>query len=63
VAIPPEGIAEAFNYMVEPLFQRISANIEAAKLLMGVRDTLLPRLIGGKLRLPECQEELREMIA
>lgn len=62
VAIPPERIAEAFNYMVEPLFQRISANIEAAKLLMGVRDTLLPRLIGGKLRLPECQEELREMI-
>ncbi len=61
--MPPEGIAEAFSYMVAPLFERISANIEASKLLIGIRDALLPRLISGKLRLPECQEELREMIA
>ncbi|RVU44302.1 restriction endonuclease subunit S [Rubrivivax rivuli] len=63
VAIPSDDIANAFNDLVSPLFQRIYANIATAKLLAEVRDTLLPRLINGKLRLPECKEELREMIA
>lgn len=63
VAIPSDDIANAFNDLVSPLFQRIYANIATAKLLAELRDTLLPRLISGKLRLPGCQEELREMIA
>jgi len=63
VAIPIDGIAAAFNDLVTPMFGRIYANIERARLLAGLRDTLLPRLLSGKLRLPECQEELREMIA
>lgn len=63
VAIPSDDIAEAFNDLVSPLFQRIYANIATAKLLAELRNTLLPRLISGKLRLPECQEKLREMIA
>jgi type I restriction enzyme S subunit len=63
VAIPSDDIAHAFNDLVSPLFQRIYANISTAKLLAELRDDLLPRLISGKLRLPECQEELREMIA
>lgn len=63
VAIPSDGIANAFNDLVNPLFHRIYANIATAKLLAELRDTLLPRLVSGKLRLPECREELREMIA
>ena len=63
VAIPSDDIANAFNDLVSPLFQRIYANIATTKLLAELRDTLLPRLISGKLRLPECEEELREMIA
>lgn len=63
VAMPSDDIADAFNDLVSPLFQRIYANIATAKLLAELRDTLLPRLISGYLRLPECQEELREMIA
>ena len=63
VVIPSEGVTRAFNDLVHPLFQRIYANIATAKVLAALKEALLPRLISGKLRLPECQEELREMIA
>jgi type I restriction enzyme S subunit len=63
IVIPSDGIAEAFNDRVAPLFQRIYANIETAKVLADLRDALHPSLISGKTRLAEFQEELRELIA
>lgn len=39
-------------------FERIYANIETARTLAETRDTLLPRLISGKLRLPEAEAAL-----
>ncbi|TWG94591.1 type I restriction enzyme S subunit [Luteimonas sp. J16] len=55
VVLPPENVAVAFNAMVAPLFERIHANIGTARTLAALRDTLLPRLISGKLRLPEAE--------
>jgi len=45
------------------MFERIHANIESARLLASLRDTLLPRLISGKLRLPEAQEHVEDALA
>lgn len=61
--IPPLNIASAFDAVVAPMFERIHANIDAARSLSDLRDTLLPRLISGKLRLPEAQEQLEDALA
>ena len=57
VVLPPEEVAAAFNGVAYALFERIYANIGAARALSEARDTLLPRLISGKLRLPEAEAE------
>lgn len=63
VVLPDAAIVEAFDCVSRPLFERIYSNIEAARTLAKLRDTLLPRLISGKLRLPEAQEQLEEALA
>ena len=51
VVIPSDAALAAFNDVVAPLQNKIRANSEQAKELGDLRDTLLPRLISGKLRL------------
>ncbi|WP_313168754.1 restriction endonuclease subunit S [Massilia oculi] len=63
VALPLQHVAMAFNAVVYPMFERIHANIDMARVLSDLRDTLLPRLISGNLRLPEAQAQLDEAIA
>lgn len=62
-AIPPAPLLEAYQAVALPLLLSISVKTRRARVLSELRDTLLPKLISGKLRLPECQEELRELIA
>lgn len=61
--IPPPSVLEAFEALALPLLRSISVKTMRARTLGDLRDTLLPHLITGKVRLPECEEELREMIA
>jgi restriction endonuclease S subunit len=51
--MPTREVAEHFGSLLEPLFVRFRHNSEQAKTLATLRDTLLPRLISGQLRLPE----------
>ena len=48
----------AFDNLVAPVMDRIRQNLEQAQTLATLRDTLLPRLISGQLRLPVAQDEL-----
>ncbi|QLA81164.1 restriction endonuclease subunit S [Acidovorax sp. JMULE5] len=52
---PTREVAEHFAALLEPLFVRFRHNAEQAQTLSALRDTLLPRLISGQLRLPEAQ--------
>lgn len=61
--IPPESLVSAFTDMAMALLQRIRANDEHGNQLRALRDTLLPRLISGKLRLPEAQAQLEDALA
>jgi type I restriction enzyme S subunit len=56
-------VSEAFGLEVEPLYRRFRANSERAMTLATLRDTLLPRLISGKLRLPEAEAVAAEVAA
>ena len=58
--VPAAEILRAFNAVACPLLEKVSANQQRAQTLASVRDTLLPRLISGQLRLPEALVELEE---
>ena len=50
---PPEPIIQKFQSLVEPLFQKILLNQKEIMILRRVRDTLLPLLVFGRLRVEE----------
>jgi len=54
VLVPDARTLNAFNEIVIPLKQRIATNESSVQTLSTLRDTLLPRLISGQLRLPEA---------
>ncbi|SNZ12039.1 restriction endonuclease subunit S [Hydrogenobacter hydrogenophilus] len=53
ILIPPPSILQHFHSLVEPLFQKIIINQKQIMTLKKVRDTLLPLLVFGKLRIEE----------
>jgi type I restriction enzyme S subunit len=63
LALPPQSVMEELGRVIGPLLQRRIANSLQARELASLRDTLLPRLISGKLRLPEAQAHVEEAIA
>jgi type I restriction enzyme S subunit len=54
--LPTSSLARTYSSMVEPLFDKILNNVQEQTTLSGLRDTLLPRLISGKLRVPEAEK-------
>ncbi len=63
LVIPPERVASAYTDVVEPLLARMRANVLQAQTLATLRDTLLPRLISGQLRLPQAQAVAEDAVA
>jgi len=61
--LPPEKTITSFGLMTGPLLERIRTNGLQAASLAALRDTLLPRLISGKLRLPEAESILQDTTA
>jgi len=54
VLVPPPELLDVMSASAAPLLDRITQNALHAQTLAEVRDTLLPRLISGQLRLPEA---------
>lgn len=61
--VPPEPVLDAFMNAAGPLFGRLIENEKQAQTLATIRDTLLPRLISGQLRLPEAETMLEKVAA
>ena len=60
--LPPESVCKEFAGIIEPMFVRIRANIEESRTLAALRDTLLPKLLSGELRVtaaPQRREAFR----
>ena len=60
VTVPTPEVAEAFAGLVQSAQRKIAANQAQAQTLTQLRDTLLPRLISGQLRLPEAMAVITE---
>ena len=52
LVIPPVNVANAFNERIAPLLHRISTDIFQSRILAEIRDSLLPKLMSGKIRVP-----------
>ncbi|MGH9795170.1 MAG: restriction endonuclease subunit S [Candidatus Acidiferrales bacterium] len=53
---PSEPVAKRFGEIVRPLFQRAKVNSEESSVLSALRDTLLPKLISGEVRVKQAEE-------
>lgn len=56
LCVPPSELVDAFAAISSSLIDRIEVNERHRVSLTELRDVLLPRLISGKLRLPETTE-------
>ena len=52
---PPPEVLAAFDRVVTPLDDRIETSEEQSLSLAAIRDTLLPKLISGELRVPDAE--------
>jgi type I restriction enzyme S subunit len=57
---PPELIVRVFSVFVLPLFQQIANLAVDSRVLAGLRDALLPKLIRGELRVKDVERFLKE---
>ena len=60
ILTPPQQLTVAFEQFVTAFDESIKMNTAKSRLLISLRDTLLPRLLSGKLRLPEFAEAVDE---
>ena len=58
-----QNLLSAFDSVVAPLRASIDQNFLQVELLINIRDTLLPRLISGQLRLPNVEPQLEAVAA
>jgi type I restriction enzyme S subunit len=56
--IPTAGLLNVFAAKVEALYQKCQALTEQCELLAKTRDTLLPKLISGEIRIPDAEKIL-----
>ncbi|MGJ8513921.1 restriction endonuclease subunit S [Carnimonas bestiolae] len=57
-----DEIIEAFHRITFPFLQKISINNNGSRALAQLRDTLLPKLISGELRIPDAEQVIEESI-
>ncbi|MCO6457899.1 MAG: restriction endonuclease subunit S [Pirellulaceae bacterium] len=62
VCWPPKAIHQAFCELAGPLFESYFTKTLESQTLSSVRDTLLPKLLSGELRIPEAERELESAL-
>ncbi len=58
ITIPSRNVAKAFNELISGLVEKIIFSIHESRTLSAIRDTLLPMLISGKIRVAVESEEM-----
>lgn len=55
-----EQLLNGFGEVISPLFKKIRDATEELRVLVQIRDTLLPKLISGELRVKDAEAFLKE---
>jgi type I restriction enzyme S subunit len=62
VVSPPERVIQAFEKSVAPILERIRESIFESQTLAALRDTLLPNLLSGELRVSVEKKDLEDSL-
>jgi len=62
VLIPCEELLICFDHFIEDSLVRVSENDFQMNALSKLRDTLLPKLLSGELRIPDAEKLVREAL-
>lgn len=60
--VPNNEIVKAFNKNVDPLYVRLISCTRNMEELSMVRDTLLPKLLSGEIRIPEAEQKMESVL-
>jgi len=60
IVAPPQKVFASFDKIVRPFYHRIVANERESRTLAALRDTLLPQLLSGELRVKDAERFLKE---
>jgi len=53
--LPDQELVARFHELVQPLFEHIASNLRQSKTLASMRDTILPKLLSGDIRVKEAE--------
>tara|TARA_B110000211_G_scaffold182785_1_gene207013 strand:- start:822 stop:2075 length:1254 start_codon:yes stop_codon:yes gene_type:complete len=62
VCIPAEKVVSVFETLSDSLFQKITANEKENQTLATLRDTLLPKLMSGEIRVSDAEQEVEAAV-
>jgi type I restriction enzyme S subunit len=62
VMVPSQCILDAFVRQVEVLHNATATNLRAKATLVGLRDSLLPKLLSGEIRVQEAEKQLEAVL-
>jgi type I restriction enzyme S subunit len=62
IAVAPLESMEKFDAVIAPLFDQLVSNAQQSRSLAQLRDTLLPKLISGELRVPDAERIVGEAV-
>jgi type I restriction enzyme S subunit len=58
---PPQRLRVHFSNIAGSYYSKVAANIRAARYLEKLRNTLLPKLLSGELRIPDAEKMVEEL--
>lgn len=58
--VPERNVMQAFTEKVKPFYKTIQENLEGSHTLAALRDTVLPKLISGELRVKDAERFIDE---
>ena len=61
VLIPPRPLLLAFDTAVRPLYRRTVVNMQESAVLAALRDTLLPKLLSGQIRVRDAAAQTSDL--
>lgn len=60
--IPEPAARKRYSELVRPMFDRIAHNIQESHTLVALRDTLLPKLLSGEIRVKQAERMVEEAV-
>jgi len=62
LSVPAKSVVDLYSRTVQTFYEKMSGLSEKQVQLAAIRDTLLPKLLSGQLRIPEAEQLVAEVI-